>query len=163
VNSEPNQSARPITTRSRIVALVFGPLYLLQLAAVSWSITRTSPWLNLLLILAGATLIMAVLVVFGIKAYDHRGPTRRFGLATIFLVMVPLSIYLAWFRWLMSHLPDERFTIAAGIAASVVFVLMVILTTVVLLWLAEALMWLSVLLLYYFRQKQRYEREPPDH
>jgi len=146
------------TVFSRMMALFVGSLYLAYLTAVGWALTGVSPWLMSLLVLAGAIAIMAVLVAFGIKADRHRGPVRRFGLATIFLIIVPLSIYLAVIRWVLDEAPSEQFTVDQWIMVLIFSAAFMLLSTVLLLWMAEALMWLAVLVKNHVRKTRQDRR-----
>jgi hypothetical protein len=138
---------QPPTVFSRLIALAIGPSYLMYVAYVGWSVTRMSPWLVLALVLAGAGAIMAVLVVFGIKAFRHRGPARRFQLSTFLLIVLPLSIYLAAIRCVFHEVGSGENNVEHWGAVVIFSLVFIVVSTSILLWFAEALMWLAVLAL----------------
>ena len=134
------------TVFSRVMAVLVGSLYLAYLTALGWTVSELPLWTMALLVAAGAIAIMAVLVVFGMKAYVHRGPARRFGLATIFLVMLPLSIYLAAIRWMLDKAQLDELSGEQWIIVLIFSAAFMLLSTVILLWMAEALMWFATVL-----------------
>ena len=119
-----------------------------MLATVANHTTRTPLLVCLGLVCAGASVIMAVLVFFGMRAYVYRAESIRFGLATVFLVMIPLCISLAWARWVFLGAQ------ASGVVrvSSNWFVLMfagfsyLVVSSVVLLLFTEAIVWLAAVL-----------------
>jgi len=99
--------------RGRLLALLVGPAYLLLLSLVFSSVTQTPYWAALAITLLGASVIMVVLGIFGVKVFRHRGSAVQFTLSTVLLILIPMSIYLAAFRWLYQSLPvDEKIHLA---------------------------------------------------
>ncbi len=137
----------PPGIRSRLIALLIGPWYL-YVVAVAFAFATDTPRLqSLLLVLAGAVAIMAVLVVFGLKAFRHSERRIKFNLSTILLFIVPLSIYLAAIRHVLRAVPTDEMRVLNWILLSGFSLLFMILSTAILIWLAEALMWLALILL----------------
>jgi hypothetical protein len=150
----------PPTAVSRIASSLVGTLYLAYLIGVAHAVTQTPVWLALLLVLAGAGTIIAVLVAFGIKAYWHRGPVRRFGLSTIFLISIPLSIYLAGIRWMLQPASPQSLTLAQWTMVGVIGITFMLVTTILLLHLAEALMWIAVVIQRRLRKRRNRNATP---
>lgn len=136
-------SSAPSTT-SRLLALVLGPAYLLFLARVLGETTHTPVAIAVALTAVGSVAVMAVLTLLGVKAYEYRHSTIRFTLSTAFLVAIPLCVYLAFlrvvFRGQLTLQPDWLDWLL--ISAFAAFWMSA--TTVLLLWFAEAIMWLAV-------------------
>jgi hypothetical protein len=151
--NERNNIIEPPSAGSRRLALVVGPGYLLLLASALGGATRTSLAVVLPVTLLAALAIMAVLAFLGAKAYEYRHSAVRFTLSTAFLISLPLCIYLAALRWVLQSVPRSELELdwASGIALGVFALLSMFITTVVLLWLAEALVWLAVGLRRCFR------------
>jgi hypothetical protein len=150
----------PPTGVSRIASLLVGIAYLAYLIGVAHAVTQTPVWIVSLLVLAGAGTIMAVLVVFGLKAYWHSGPVRRFGLSSIFLISIPLSIYLAAIRWMLQAASPPSLTPAIWMTVWLTSITFMLVTTILLLHLAEALMWIAAALLRWTRRRNR-KQSPP--
>jgi hypothetical protein len=108
--------------------------------------------------LLGASVIMVVLAVFGVRAFRHRGSTLQFALSTMFLVLIPVSIYFAALRWLYQHLPLEKIHVTGWLILSVVSVTFMLVSTAVLLWFAEALVWLALLVMRGFSRVREWMR-----
>lgn len=132
------------TVLPRIASLLTGGAYLAYLSGVACVTTGTPFWLTTLLVLAGAAAIMAVMVACGVKLERQQGPVRRFGLSTVFLITIPLSIYLAATRWMLQAATPQSLTLAQWTMVGVIGVTFMLVTTILLLHLAEALMWLAV-------------------
>jgi hypothetical protein len=153
---------QPIRYRSRILAL-FGTPFYVMLVAAGLSGASTAPfWLSLLAVIAGAGVIMVTLCVFGVKAYRHAGPTRRFGLSTMFLVIIPLSVYLAGLRWGIMGLPVDRITPAGWITAALFCAIFIVISTAVLLRFTEAVLWLATAVLRALNAARRSGRAGPE-
>jgi hypothetical protein len=131
----------------RLFALLVGQLYLLTVSVLFSSVTKVPFVIVLLITLLSAAVIMAVLAIFGVRALNHRGSAVQFTLSTVFLVLIPLSIYLAALRWLIQGLPIERMDGTAWLVVSVVSIVFMLLSTAILLWFAEALVWVALLFL----------------
>jgi hypothetical protein len=94
-----------------------------------------------------------------VKAASQEGPVRRFSLSTAFLIVVPLAVYLAAFRWIVRRMPTDDLRLLAWIALSGIYVMFVLFTTVVLLCWAEAIVWVAVVLLRRLRARDRARRD----
>lgn len=133
-------SAKTRTATSRIFWLCVGPIYL-SLVGIGLA-ARTD--LSLLAIVVevsvGATGIMAVLVVFGVKAYRRMGSTRRFNLASLLLLIVPLCVYLTAFRQFLADKEIEQLGPAAWLGLAVACIGFMAVTTAVLLCFTEAVL-----------------------
>ena len=144
--------------RSRLLALLVGPWYLLVITAVFTNATRSPPLPTFLAVSAGAVAIMVILGVFGVKADRHTGRWTRFNLSSIMLFIVPFSIYLAGIRHVLRALPTREFHVPGWFAVAGISLLFMILSTAILLWLAEALMWFALSLLRLFLSSRRDRR-----
>jgi len=133
--------------RSRLLALVVGPVYLLIVAQALSAVTQTSYAVTVALTAVGSLAIMTVLVVFGVKAYRYKHSTIRFTLSSAFLISIPLSLYLGTLRWvfraLLTHDVEPNFLLWISPFA----VLFMVVTTAILLCLAEAIIWLALAVL----------------
>ena len=87
---------------------------------------------------------MAVLVAFAAKAYQQAEPARQFQLSSLFLLIVPFAIYSTGIRAILATVPANLGTIG-WVGATVGCLAFVVLSTVILLWMADALLWLAVL------------------
>ena len=134
----------PPSMRSRLFALIVGPGYLFFHACLLGSATQTSIAIALALTLLAALTVMAVLAALGAKAYEYKQSAVRFTLSTAFLVSVPLCIYLAAVRCVLQSIPASQLDWLAWPLIAGFATIWMCLTTVVLLWLAEAIVWLAV-------------------
>jgi hypothetical protein len=87
---------------------------------------------------------MAVLTVFGVKAYKYKHSTIRFTLSSALLVTIPLSVYFATLRWVFRDLPTRELDAVSWLLIFAFSLMFMILTTAMLLWMAEAIMWFAV-------------------
>lgn len=133
-------------TVQRLLGLFVGFWYLYGMVRILAVVTHVSVVLAVPVVCVAAGIIMAVMVVFGVKAYRQEGPVRQFRLSSLFLLVIPLSIYFAAIRLLIGTVPPEIGLIAWS-AIGLASLFFIIISTVVLLWLAETLMWLAVLLI----------------
>ncbi len=131
-------------TKSRLSALVIGPLYLLMISGVLSGLTKTPLFFTLPVVLAGAVAIMAVLTMYGVRMAQTAPDSRRFGLWPLLLIFVPLSLYLGALRWLLRRVATAQLDLGEWLFVGVMSAAGMILTTAVLLWFAEALVWLAV-------------------
>lgn len=129
------------STRRRVIALAFGATYLTIFAFVFAQVTTMSLLVTGPMVVAGASAIVAVLAVLAGRLARQEQGKRRFGLSSVFLSFVPLSIYLAALRVLFGSVTDEGLPLVAWFVLSVFAVVLVALTTVVLVRMAEAGMW----------------------
>jgi len=127
-----------------LLALFLGPAYLLLVAQILSVATGTSYAVTVALTVVGSLMIMAVLVVFGVKAYKYRHSAIRFTLSSAFLVTVPLAVYLATLRWVIRGAPTQDMRPTFWLWFSAFSMIAMTVTTVILLWLAEAIMWFAV-------------------
>ncbi|MBC8870940.1 MAG: hypothetical protein H8E44_16065 [Planctomycetes bacterium] len=148
---------QPPGIRSRLLALLVGPWYLLVITAVFTNATRSPPLQTFVAVFAGSVAIMVVLGVFGVKADRHTGRRLRFNLSSIMLFIVPLSIYLAAIRHVLRALPTRELYVLSWLKVAGVSLIFMILSTAILLWFAEALMWFVLSLLRLF-SSSRHDR-----
>jgi uncharacterized membrane protein SirB2 len=83
---------------------------------------------------------------------------RRFGLSTVFLISIPLSIYLAAIRWMLQAATPQSLTLDLWIMVCFISITFMLVTTILLLHLAEALMWIAVAIQ---RRRKRRRRDAP--
>lgn len=129
-----------VSHTGRSLALVIGPFYIHTVAIALSAETKTPYAIAIVLTVAGALAIMAVLTVFGVKAYQYEHAVLRFTLSTVFFVVIPISLYLAAIRWFLQKLPTTDLTLAGQFWILFFSLLWMFTTTVILLWLAEAIM-----------------------
>jgi hypothetical protein len=156
---QPPLEPTPPGAPSRITALVFGGFYVYFVAAILSQATRAPLVVSLFFVSLGSAVIMAVMVVFGVKAYKQDGRVRQFQLSSLFLLIIPIAIYSTAIRTVFETAPPTAAATLGplGWTIAIVFsVLFVVLSTVILLWLADALMWLAVLVV----RTARYLRQP---
>jgi uncharacterized membrane protein SirB2 len=139
----------------RIASLLTGGAYLAYLSGVACVTTGTPFWLTTVLVLAGAVAIMAVMVACGVKLERQQGPIRRFGLSTVFLITIPLSIYLAAIRWMLQAATPQSLTLAQWMMVGLIGITFLLVTNILLLHLAEALMWIAVAVQRWLRRRGR--------
>ena len=85
----------------RISLLIFGPVYLLMVSTVV-SEASGRPWLMAVAwVFTGSIIVMATLTAFGVRALNNNDSELRFGLGTVFLITIPLGVYLATIRWVI--------------------------------------------------------------
>jgi hypothetical protein len=141
---EPTAEVSPPSVRSRLLALWIGIWYVVGVAAVLVQITGMPRTVSFLLVSLGAAVIMAVMVAFGVKAYKQKGPVRQFQLSSLFLLIIPIAIYSTAIRFVVDALPANAGPVVwLMVTLSASF--FVVLSTAILLWLADALMWIAVL------------------
>ena len=146
--------SQPPNLQSRLFALLIGTLYLCCLAAAFSQITSASPALCFTLVLTAAIIVMVTLVVFGVKAFQNSKNPYRFNISTVLLVIVPLSVYLSAIRIVLRDNPMRNMTISGWFVVAFFSLCFMAFSTAVLLWLAEALMWLAVMTLRLIRPRQ---------
>jgi hypothetical protein len=133
--------------RGRLTALLVGPVYLLLLSSVFSSVTQTPYAVTLGLTLLGASVIMVVLAIFGVKVFRHPGSLVQFTLSTVLLILIPLSIYLAALRWLFQDLPIGKIHVTGWLLVTATAMVFIAVSTAVLIWFAEAIVWLALIVL----------------
>ncbi len=116
--------------------------------------TKTSYTFTLAMTVIGSAIVMAVLSVFGVKAYKYKHSTVRFTLSTVLLVTIPLSVYLTALRWVFREIPTQELDAVVWLFISANSLLFMILTTAILLWMAESIMWFAVASLRGFSAKR---------
>ena len=139
--------SQPPNLQSRLCALLIGTWYLCSLAATFSQITRASPVLCFALVLTASIIVMVTLVVFGVKSLQNTKHPYRFNISTVLLVIVPLSVYLSAIRIFLRAMPTRNITISSWFVFGFFSLCFMAFSTAVLLWLAEALMWLAVITL----------------
>ena len=128
---------------SRLLALCFGPFYLL-LCALAWSAAaKVSEEDSLFLTGVSALVIMVVITLLAEKFYIYRRTGVRFSLSTAFMMTIPFCIYLAAIQRVLQRIPAGADPVT-WLIVGVIAIGWMCLTTVVLMWLAEALMYLAV-------------------
>lgn len=128
---------------SCVLALCFGPFYLL-LCAIGWSgAAEVSPQASLFLTGVSALVIMVVITLLAERVYIYRRTGVRFSLSTAFLLTIPFCIYLAAIQRVLQRAPTESDPLI-WLMVGVIAIGWMCLTTVVLIWLAETLMYLAV-------------------
>ncbi len=96
---------------------------------------------------------MVTLVVFGVKALQNSKYPYRFNISTVLLVIVPLSVYLSAIRIFLREMPMRNITISGWFVFGFFSLCFMAFSTAVLLWLADALMWLAVMTLRLIRPR----------
>ncbi|MBP88192.1 MAG: hypothetical protein CMJ64_15990 [Planctomycetaceae bacterium] len=106
-------------------------------------VTGTRFAITLALVGLASAVIMATLVVFGVKAYRQEGSARQFRLSSLFLLIVPIAIYSTAIRAITATAPLDV-GLLGWLIVAVASVLFMFISTVILLWLANSLMWYAV-------------------
>lgn len=128
---------------SRLLALCFAPFYL-SLCAAGWAAAaRVSLAASLVLTGVSALAIMVVITQLAERFYIYRRTGVRFSLSTTFMMTIPFCIYLAAIQKVLQRIPAGADPVTWGIVGFTAIGWMG-LTTAVLMWLAEALMYLAV-------------------
>lgn len=143
----------------RVSLLVIGPFYLWLVAA--WvHFASGKPWsLALLWVVIGSVIVMATFTAFGVRALEYQEKGFRFGLSTVFLITIPLGVYLSTIRWVVQGTDFYRWRLEDVIVGSLVSVAYILLTTYVLMGMAEALMWCAVGMLAWVNKRKVRQRE----
>lgn len=144
VNPEKINANRRRDPRSRLLALLIGPWYLLMVSSIIHQATEAPAGIVLGLVLLGAAVIIAVLLVFGVKAYEQKGPVRQFRLSSLMLLILPFAIYLAAIRCVTDKISAIQLNLLYRLVIGIVCIGFMSLSTAILLWLADALMWLAL-------------------
>jgi ADP-ribose pyrophosphatase len=131
--------------RGRVLTLFFVPFYLYYLVMLVVQAKGVSPWTALAVVSGGALAIMVTLVVFGAKSIKQTGPVRRFQLNSIFLIIIPLSVYLAAVRWMIQGLPSDEFRVRGWLTVVLAAAFFMFFTTIVLIHFTDAVLWLAVI------------------
>ncbi len=139
-----SQTDEPTTT-SRLWASLVGMTYLMLLAALFRRITGTPLLVTLLLVLAAAGVIVIVFAMLSGRFVRTAGQTHRFRLSSIFLMTIPFSIYLSAVRIFCLTLP-ANLPALAWILIAAASCLFMIFSTIILMRMAEALVWVAVYL-----------------
>jgi hypothetical protein len=140
------------------VAWIIGPFYLWILTGVFSHVTDTRYAVTLAIVAAGAAVLMTCIALFGVRAYRGAGRSRQFRISSLLLAMVPLSVYLAAIRWVLSGSQTAEFTPGQWFAVVLVACVFILLSTLILAKFAEAIVWTAVALvrvLSYLRSEQR--------
>lgn len=128
---------------SRLLAICFAPFYL-SLCAAGWAAAaRVSLAESLVLTGVSALAIMVVITLLAEKFYIYRRTGVRFSLSTAFMMTIPFCIYLAAIQKVLLRIPAGADPVT-WVFVAVIAIGWMCLTTVVLMWLAEALMYLAV-------------------
>ena len=140
----------------RLLAFLIAPPYLVGVAAILSAATAMTFGLA---VICAASVVMAVLGVLGVKAQQEKAPVRRFRLSSVFLLTVPLAIYLAAIRSVFTGMDMRGLTVPNWIVVAVCCVDFMIVTTLVLQCFTEAIVWTVVMKR---RVTSRSLRPPPD-
>lgn len=145
--NQANDLYETVTIRAvlrRFGAILFGVIYLAFFTHVFALVTEYSKPVCAFALGLAAMAIMIVLTVFGVRAVDHQSGRLRFSISTMLLIVVPMAIYLAATRILIAHgLGDSPLEPALWLVIVVYALLVWSVTTVVLLLLAEAVVWMT--------------------
>ena len=149
--------SQPLDTESadsaivrRVGSLVVGFGYLTLAAGLLGALAEMPLWQTIPIVTLTALTVMACLCYFAAHVAEARSERRQFSLSSLFLLMLPLAIYLAVMRLIWPKPSAEHtwiihtFWVAMSIAGAAV-------STVVLLLLADALMWLAVAILRFVK------------
>ena len=146
---------------SRLLALCFGSFYLLR-CAIGWSTAaQVSPEVSLFLTGVSALVIMVVITLLAERFYIYRRTGVRFSLSTAFMMTIPFCIYLAAIQKVLSRAPtgdDPVIWLIVGVVA----IGWMGLTTVILIWLTEALMYHAVWLQRWWLMRFRSGSRPSE-
>ncbi len=94
-------------------------------------------------VILGSLAIMISMLFLSVRFSELKEQSNRFSLSTVFLVSIPVCIYLAALRLFIRHVPAEEsdpplwFSLVSGTVFYVCF------TTVVLLSFTEAIVWIA--------------------
>jgi hypothetical protein len=135
--------------RQRAISLIVGPAYLGLLTALFSHITGT-PVAVTAGVVAGCTLVvLAAIGVLCVRLVGRAGPERQFGMATALLLFIPFAVYLGGIRCVLLAIQKsaEDLDPVLWFLLAAYSLMFMIVTTVVLLFFGEALIWLVALLL----------------
>lgn len=154
MTKEVDSSEKPVGFRSRVIALLLGFWYLMWMAAILMEATNIPGAIAAAVVFVAAVVIMVVMTIFGMKAYAQRGPSHQFRLSSLFLLIVPLSIYLAGIRAVLGQFARENLGLLTYLMIVLASLGFMVFSTVILLWTAEALMWFAAGAVKAFREGQ---------
>jgi hypothetical protein len=136
----------------RSVLLIFAPFYFSGIGQIFHLVTEQPLFLCLALTLLGSLVISAVIVFFAAQMTGQRSH-GSFSLASIFALIVPISLYLAAFRILFQRISGEL-NLGAQISLLVFAFVAAACHTALLLLITEAFVHVTLRLL----QSRRYAR-----
>jgi len=143
--SEAVSSQQPAEAQTRrLFALLMGAGYMLFVAGLLGEVTKWTFGFSFGVTVIGCLVVMSALALLGVKAYRKTDERSRFTFSTVFLASVPLSVYLAALRLLLRDTPLESLTALMFFMISTVSVIGMVLSKIILLSFAEALIWLAV-------------------
>jgi hypothetical protein len=128
----------------RLFAVLMGVAYMLFVAQVLHEVTKWSYRAAFGVTVIGCLIVMAALALLGVKAHKNRVASNRFTFSTVFLVSIPLSVYLAALHLLLRDVPPESQSVVLWLFVAAFSMVGMIISTTILLSLAEALVWLAV-------------------
>jgi hypothetical protein len=151
----------PYPVVSRLLAFMIAPPYLLAVAAMLSATTGIAFQSALIAVVCGAAVIMVVLGIVSVKVLNAEGPLRRFSLSSALLLAVPLAVYLAGLRYVLAATVSDELPVVAWFFIATLSLVFMIVTTSILLCLAEAIVWVCVAI---FRGTKAYEdgRDTPE-
>jgi orotate phosphoribosyltransferase len=133
-----------LTVRSRVMAIVLGSVYLLFVAGMFEGLSGITYPTAVAAVFVGAAVIMASLAALAVRYSRSRGE-RRLSLSTVLLLFVPVAVYLTAFRWIYRELATPPSPVgAAWWFIGALLLALAVMTTVVLLWYAEAIVWFAL-------------------
>jgi hypothetical protein len=136
-----------ITLRSRLLSLVGGTLYLAIVTRLYQMLTNLSLPIAALLVLCAAAAITSVIAIFCTKWVSQQGAMRQMSLSTLFLPFIPISIYLALYSQILNIIRGLEFRNAPfAWLLHIYYLAFVALSTIVLLWLGEAVVWMAMVI-----------------
>jgi hypothetical protein len=139
--------------RSRITSLLLGGIYLAFVTVMYQQLSGLSALAAAASVLIASVAIVVVIALFCAKWVSRPAGQRRVRLGTLFLLFIPASIYLALLSQVFQVLPQEM-ALTRWIVVPF-FIVFVLLTTSVLLYFGEAVVWLF-LKAYRVRLKKRH-------
>lgn len=139
------QNTSKVTARSRVFSLFVGLAYLAILARLYGQLTGWSPALATFAVVLAATTNIAVIALFCAKWVTQEEVNRGVRLSTLFLLYIPISIYLALYSQLLQAIRTDAPDVdVAWWIILLPFSLFAAFTTILLLWFGEAVVWLLV-------------------
>ena len=151
------QDNSDVTLGTRILSLFCGAFYFAIVIRIYGHLTGTSLAFAAVTVLLATAVMIAALAICCAKWVSHEDGNRRMKLSTLFLLFVPVSIYLALYSQLLQAIRNAvpRDAEFPWWLIHIYFALFVIFTTMVLIRFGEALMWLVVVVRHKFANRRR--------
>jgi hypothetical protein len=151
------------TKPNRFLAVLIGSAYLMVVAQIFSQATNRPFGATFSVTIIGSLIIMAALSALGVKAYRNKNTRIRFTFSTVFLVSIPVSVFLAAIGALLRQVPASEFRelgIVGWCLISVFGILVMLISMLILVSFAEALVWLAVSLFRWQRAVLHHARKP---